>query len=286
MKVSIVTPSYQQGEFIEETIKSVINQDYSPLEHVVVDGGSTDETVQVLSEYEDQYDLRWLSEPDEGQADGVNKGVDMTDGDIIGWLNSDDVYFSKDTVSTVVDRFELTTADAIYGDSVLITRDGVVQKINCPPSQFDYERLIRGCFLVQPSVFLRREVLEKHKLDTDREYGMDYDLWLTIGEEYDFQYVPKILSGDRNHQGRKTIDGATGMREEDKEIRENYGGSDNLGFANCIDIAEQGMLRLKGMYRFLITDLDEVACGVRFTSRTFFNQLLLTQSSLEQITNE
>ncbi|MCD6361181.1 MAG: glycosyltransferase, partial [Armatimonadetes bacterium] len=105
--VSIVTPSYNQGEFIEETILSVKNQDYPNIEHIVVDGGTTDNTVAILKKYDGTYNMRWLSEPDKGQSDEVNKGWGLCQGQIVGWLNSDDTLAEKRTISYVVEQFKL-----------------------------------------------------------------------------------------------------------------------------------------------------------------------------------
>jgi glycosyltransferase involved in cell wall biosynthesis len=118
--VSIVTPSYNQGQFIEETTLSVKNQDYPNIEHIVVYGGSTDEILEILKRYEGTYNLRWISEPDEGHADAVNKGFAMAKGEIISWLNSDDVYFDKGTISSVMEAFQRhSEADIVYGNCVI-----------------------------------------------------------------------------------------------------------------------------------------------------------------------
>ncbi|MEM2568057.1 MAG: glycosyltransferase, partial [Candidatus Bathyarchaeia archaeon] len=99
--VSIITPSLNQGRFIRETLLSVKSQDYPCIEHIVIDGGSTDDTLMILKRYEGTYNLRWISEPDEGHSDAVNKGFRMAQGEIVGWLNSDDVYFDRSTVLAV-----------------------------------------------------------------------------------------------------------------------------------------------------------------------------------------
>lgn len=103
--VSIITPSFNQGRYIEQNILSIINQNYPLIEHIIVDGGSTDETIDILKKHESSYNLRWISESDEGQADAVNKGFNMAHGEIIGWLNSDDVYYDITTISRIVDAF-------------------------------------------------------------------------------------------------------------------------------------------------------------------------------------
>ncbi|MCK4733699.1 MAG: glycosyltransferase, partial [Methanophagales archaeon] len=114
--VSIITPSYNQGRFIEDALLSVKNQDYPNIEHIIVDGGSIDNTLEILRKYENEYNLRWISEPDEGQSGAVNNGFRMAKGEIIGWVNSDDGYFDVSAISSVVKYFDkYKGADVIYG---------------------------------------------------------------------------------------------------------------------------------------------------------------------------
>lgn len=220
--VSIVTPSFNQGRFLEENLLSVRSQDYPNIEHIVVDGGSTDETLEVLKRYENTYNLRWISEPDEGYADAVNKGFRMARGEIIGWLNSDDVYFDTSTIRAVVEAFlRHPEADVVYGDCAYIWEDGTILRIQCVP-EFRYSRLLRGCFLEQPAVFFRRHVLEKHPLDMHLKMAIDYEYWLRIGKVYRFHHIPKILAADRNHRGRISIASRDKLREESNHLRQRY----------------------------------------------------------------
>jgi glycosyltransferase involved in cell wall biosynthesis len=226
--VSVVTPSYNQGRFIEENILSVKSQDYPNIEHIVVDGGSKDETVKILKKYEGTYNLRWVSEPDEGHADAVNKGFAMAQGEIIGWLNSDDVYFDRGTISAVVEAFQKhPEADIIYGDVAFIWEDGTILRVQCVPS-FRYSRLLRGCFLEQPGVFFRWSVVEKHKLDKRLRVAIDYEYWLRIGKLYRFVHIPRILAADRNHRGRISVAQADKLKAVGDQLRRQYLGQPSL----------------------------------------------------------
>ncbi|MEM3433524.1 MAG: glycosyltransferase family 2 protein [Candidatus Methanomethyliaceae archaeon] len=220
--VSIITPSLNQGRFIRETLLSVKSQDYPYIEHIVIDGGSTDDTLMILKRYEGTYNLRWISEPDEGHSDALNKGFRMAQGEIIGWLNSDDVYFDRGTVRAVVEAFQKhPDADIVYGDCAYIWEDGTVLRIQCVPG-FRYNRLLRGCFLAQPAVFFRRHVVEKHQLDKRLKVAIDYEYWLRIGREYHFYHVPRILAADRNHRGRISIASREKLLTTATELRKQY----------------------------------------------------------------
>lgn len=206
--VSIVTPSYNQGEYIEDTLRSVANQSYANIEHVVVDGGSTDDTVQLLEQYENEYDLRWVSEPDEGQADAVNKGFEMATGDIVGWLNSDDVYFSTDAISAIVAEFILhPESDVIYGDDVFMYSDGTVHRAR-KLYDWSYDRMRYwgwwGWTPASETTFYRKQVVNNNPLDTDLHYVMDYEYFLRLGTEYEFHHIEKVLAGKRKHADIKS----------------------------------------------------------------------------------
>jgi glycosyltransferase involved in cell wall biosynthesis len=166
--VSVITPSFNQGEFIEDTLRSVMKQDYPNIEHLVLDGGSSDNTITMLKEYETKYCLRWLSEADEGQSDAINKGFRMAKGEIVYWLNSDDVIFDTRVVSYIVEQFQRHEhADVIYGDGVFIDRDSQVRRVVRVPG-WDYARLRRSCFIVQPAVFFRSPVVKRNALNKNR----------------------------------------------------------------------------------------------------------------------
>ena len=221
--VSIVTPSYNQGEFIEDTILSVKNQDNPNIEHIIIDGGSTDNTLEILKKYEGTYSMRWISEPDEGQSDAVNKGFGMAKGEIIGWVNSDDAYFDVSAISSVVKSFDkYSEADAIYGDIVRMDENNLILYIK-KVRKFDYNYLKKTCFLEQPAVFFRRNVIDNFELDVSLEIAMDYDFWLRIAKKHRFQYVKRILAVDRHHEKRKVVDRRDEMIKESVYVSKEYG---------------------------------------------------------------
>jgi glycosyltransferase involved in cell wall biosynthesis len=203
--VSIVTPSFNKGRFIEETILNVKNQTYSRIEHIVIDGGSTDGTLDILRKYSDS--IIWISEPDKGQSDAINKGWRMARGEILAYLNADDTYMTR-AVETAVDfLFQNPDVDMVYGDCNIIDERGqTVSKY--PATEFDLLALICGVNMVsQPTVFFQRRVLEKvGYLDTALHLTMDYDFWIRTALKCKIKYIPKLLANFRMCAGSKTME--------------------------------------------------------------------------------
>lgn len=204
MKLSIITPSFQQGPFIERTIQSVLNQNYPSLEYLIFDGGSTDETIDILKKY--QSSIQWVSEKDNGQAHAVNKGILASSGDIIGWLNSDDVYYPG-AFQKVVNFFEKhPEIDIVYGLADHIGLDDKAFE-EYPTESWNFERLKEICFICQPSVFFRKRIFEQHGLlREDLNYCMDYEYWLRLGKQgVRFGFIHDKLAGSRFYQDTKTM---------------------------------------------------------------------------------
>jgi glycosyltransferase involved in cell wall biosynthesis len=213
MKLSIVTPSYNHAQFIERTIQSVLSQNVQALQFVVFDGGSTDGTLDILKRYEDR--LKWVSQPDKGQADAVNQGITATDGEVIGWLNSDDINYPGALQRVLTFFSEHPDVDVVYGKADYIDLDD--RPFDAYPTEpWDYEWLKRTCYICQPALFFRRTVVERlGLLDPELMYCMDYEYWLRIAAGgANFAYLQEKLAGSRMYAENKTLGAKLEIRRE------------------------------------------------------------------------
>ncbi len=204
--VSIVTPSYNQADYLEQTICSVLEQDYPHIEYMVVDGGSTDGSVEIIKKYEDCL-AWWVSEPDDGQSDAIDKGFRRAKGEIIAWLNSDDIYLPG-TIKKAVDALQSNPSLAfVYADLRSINARG--EHVNTIRySQFALEDLLAFHIIGQPTVFMRRSFLDQAGLlDTSYDYLMDHHLWLRLATQAPFMYVPQEWAAARIHPTAKNVSG-------------------------------------------------------------------------------
>ncbi len=205
MRVSIVTPSYNQSKYLERTIQSVINQDYVDIEYIVIDGGSDDGSVEIIQQYQDQITY-WVSEPDKGQTDAINKGFAKASGDILAWINSDDTLEPGAVSRAVQVLAENPEVGMVYGHGFFINAEDA--KIGeFPSAQTDYRKLRRGyVHICQQAAFWRASLWKKAgPLDDSIYFAMDYDLWLHLAKEAPMLYIPEHWANFRLHSDAKTI---------------------------------------------------------------------------------
>ena len=222
--VTIVTPSFNQGRFIKQTIESVLTQDYPHIEYIIMDGGSTDTTAEVVTPYLGK--LTWISEKDRGQSHAINKGFQMARGEIVAWLNSDDV-FLPGAISAAVKGFqEVPQAGAVYGDGFQIDIDGKVKYKFSFTEKFNLWKLTNVVdYILQQTVFFRRAALESVGfVDESLHFGMDWDILVKLGKKFGLHYIPVELGCLREYDDAKSFaGGAKRFRELGRLVRKQSG---------------------------------------------------------------
>jgi glycosyltransferase involved in cell wall biosynthesis len=205
-RVSIVTPSYNQGQFVEEAIRSVLLQGYPNLEYTVIDGGSTDGSVEIIKKYE-KWLTYWVSEPDRGQSHAINKGFEKASGVIYGWLNSDD-YLLKDALKNVARAYLASPESGAWcGSSLYVDVNGKKTGVREPPPHLDAETIAawnENSFAQPATFFSRRAWQQCAPLDENLQYGMDLDLWIRIAQKFAFERLGEVLATERLHKDCKT----------------------------------------------------------------------------------
>lgn len=200
MRISIITVSLNNSKYIETCIQSVINQGYENIEYIIIDGGSTDGTLDIIKKYEDKISV-WISEPDKGIYDAINKGIGMSSGDIIGILHSDDLYSDKDVIGNVVKEFR-DDVDSVYADLVYVERNNIMNVVRyydssvCQISKFAY-----GWMPAHPTCFIKKDVYKKYGLyKTDYIIAADYELLVRFYATHrvSYIYIPKVIVKMRN----------------------------------------------------------------------------------------
>jgi glycosyltransferase involved in cell wall biosynthesis len=203
--VSIITPSYNQADFLEETMRSVLDQDYPHIEYIIVDGVSTDGSQEIIKKYADQL-AWWVSEPDQGQTDAINKGFNRASGEILAWINSDDTYLPGAVSKAVELLRNYPEVGLVYGDANLIDESGKVIG-DFPARQTDYKRLRRGyVHIPQQTAFFRANLWQQvGPLDPSFYFAMDYDLWVRLAKRMPIKYFPELMANFRLHSSGKSV---------------------------------------------------------------------------------
>lgn len=217
---SIVTPSFNVRPFLWQCLSSVAAQDCRDFEHIVVDGASTDGTVELLHSWQ-EYPIRWVSETDSGQSQALNKGFAMAQGEVIGWLNADDLY-EPWTIAGVLHHFQADPRlDLLYGLALVVDGDGRFVRVAPQPRERMTDLYRFPNFLHQPAVFFRRSLFDRFGfLDESLYFALDYEYWLRIGRHVTARFEPEIYARIRQRPGSKMAD--PGWRKFWREMRRCY----------------------------------------------------------------
>jgi glycosyltransferase involved in cell wall biosynthesis len=246
--VSIVTPSYNQANFLESTIRSVLRQDYPNMEFGIVDGGSEDASLEIIKKYEDQLSW-WISEPDQGQSHAINKGIARTKGEVVAWLNSDDLYL-PDAINNAVDFLERYNVDLVFGNAIIIDERGYPLN-NLVFGDWGLEEFLRFRVICQPAVFMKRHVWDEvFGLNTDLHYMLDHQLWIKVSSKYSVKYIPSYWAASRYHKQAKNVALASGFAEDISQLL-NWIKSDVVLAPNYLRDKNRirgGAYRLRGRY--------------------------------------
>lgn len=268
-RVSIVTPSFNQARYLETTIQSVLSQDYPNIEYILMDGGSTDGSVEIIKRFADRLTY-WVSEPDRGQTDAINKGFARATGEILAWLNSDDVY-RPNAISEAVD-FMQTYPDIglVYGDADYIDENGEVIGW-FPATETNYKRLRRGyVHIPQQSAFFRSSIWRMvGPLDPSFYFAMDYDLWVRIASISPIRYHPRKWAAFRLHGDAKSLASADRCWPEMIKVHRRLGG----GILSVI------------YFKYLLRRILEPILPLRLRVRLWMQSWALDRYSIEN-TNE
>ena len=206
--VSIVTPSYNQGQFIEDTIQSVKNQNYPNIEHIIVDGESTDNTLDIIKKYEGTYNMRWSSEPDEGPADACNKGFQQSKGEVFAYLNSDDLLLPDAVEKSIHHLIKTPSLDVVYGDAYIINAENrVLRKMYSTTFFNPYLYVLGGFGIAQQATFWRRDMFEAvDGFNPKNRTCWDAEMWVDMAlHGAKFRYINQFLAAFRYHSSSITI---------------------------------------------------------------------------------
>lgn len=260
-KISVITPSYNQGIYIEETIQSVLNQNYPNLEYIIIDGGSSDSTVDVIKKYESKIDF-WVSEKDKGQADAINRGFAKATGDILCWLNSDD-YFFPDTLKYVASQLNIEKKEILFGEVDHIFEPDKAIKHSNVKNKYENYNLELYDYIIQPGSFWTKKVWElTGVVDENLHFVFDWEWFLRAKKnDAEFKYSNKVMSMYRVHAAHKTSNGGEKRQKEIEYILKKYSG--------------EKMLKAFIFMRDERSKVDEILTGVKKNKLTRFDMKIL-----------
>jgi glycosyltransferase involved in cell wall biosynthesis len=211
--VSVLTPAYNAGRFLKETLSSVLNQDYGNVEHIVVNDGSNDDTEEILKEFRSNRNLHWITQANRGLAEAVNRAVQIASGEFLIWLNADDLFVHNGVVRQAVSKFLLQEVDIVYGHMCIIDENSRILNIQYAPPSLDSRTLSIGHFAA--CIFYRKEVFERYKLDPHMRFGVDYDqcLRMAVGR-CKFGFIDHPLIAWRRHPHSLSVANRSDMLRE------------------------------------------------------------------------
>jgi glycosyltransferase involved in cell wall biosynthesis len=212
--VSIITPTLNGGRFLEEAMRSVAEQDYPHIEHIVVDGGSTDGSVETIEAWATKHPIRWTVGPDSGQADAIQRGVAASTGSIVGWLNADDVLLDRAAIGSIVDVFRQGTRIVTAGGWYIDAEGERISHIPVRPDRIDPETMRCVDWILQPSTFVGRELFAECPLDIGLTYAFDWDWFIRLSRLSSFTPLERDIAGYRVHGQSKTMSGG-GRRQHE-----------------------------------------------------------------------
>jgi glycosyltransferase involved in cell wall biosynthesis len=228
--VSIITPSFNQARFLPATLESVARQDYPRIEHIVMDGGSTDGSREILESWASTRPIIWQSGPDGGQAAAIQKGAELATGEIVAWLNSDDIFLDERVVSDIVMAFRPGVA-VVTAAGWYVRDDGTpIRRIPVYPSRLSFDVLRCVDWVLQPATFWRRDLMAQHPLDPTLHFAFDWDFFIRLARATTIVPLDRDVAGYRLHGSGKTQTGGSVRLRELVEVTRRYSGDRSLRF--------------------------------------------------------
>ncbi len=273
-KISIITPSYNQGHFIEQTIQSVLEQGYPNLEYIIIDGGSTDDTVDIIKKYEAQVTY-WVSEKDKGQSDAINKGFRLATGDVINWLNSDD-YYEAGILHHVAKIFGAEYVKAYVGRSRVFGNGVDVFTKGTDVYPGNLYKTIGWARIDQPETFFRKSAIDTiGYLNESLHYIMDKDLWIRFLCRYGVNHIVKdneLVAHFRLHQDSKTVALRNNFSTESKDLYYAYAVNEQL---------ENYISKLNSIFKLKTLQLDKFPIGITSIEWSYILNYFILREGLE-----